>query len=95
MFASVGDCIQGTSLEHFGPVVLPVTQDGHAELGAMPALLILFLALRMHIGFIPACREAAELPSEKMLAWAPIWSHACSYSTKVWLGIVGVQEGSQ
>ena len=58
--ASAGDGFQRASLEHLGAVVLPVAQHGHAELRAMPALLILLLALRMHVRLVPARREVPE-----------------------------------
>ncbi len=55
-------CCQGTCmtqaggalLEDFGSVVLPIAQDGHAELSAMPSLPIVLHGLSMHIRLIPA-----------------------------------------
>ena len=48
-------------LEDFGSVVLPVAQNGHAELSAMPALCIVLLSLLVHIGLIPGCNTHLEM----------------------------------
>ena len=53
--------VAGGLLEDFGSVVLPVAQDGHAELSAMPALCIVLLDHPVDVGLIPVCNTHSKM----------------------------------